>query len=92
MTLPDDCENYTFFLVKVDVNLQSVGDNHLVMGSRTIFMWPNQTATVCHDTNKSTITLQLSGTTLKLSGGLVSTLVNTAIKAVVGFKCTDLTA
>ena len=87
MTLPDDCENYTFLLVKVDVNLQSVGDNHLVMGSRTIFMWPNQTATVCYNTDKKPISLQLSGTTLELSGSLI----NTAIKAVVGFKCADLT-
>lgn len=87
MTLPDDCENYTFLLVKVDVNLQSVGDSHLVMGSKTVLMWPNQTATVCYDTDKDPISLQLSGTSLELSGHLI----NTAIKAVVGFKCADLT-
>lgn len=88
MTLPDDCENYTFLLVKVDVSLQSIGDNHLVEGSKTILMWPNQTATVCRDTNDAAISLQLSGTTLKVGGDAI----NTAIKAVVGFKCADLTA
>lgn len=91
MTLPDDCENYTFLLVKVDVNLQTSGyadENYRVMGSRTILMWPNQTASVCYDSNEQQITMNLSGTSLKLSGPTSST----AIKAVVGFKCADLTA
>lgn len=88
MTLPDDCENYTFLLVRVDASFASIGEKHFIEGSKTVLIWPNQTVTAFYDTDKRPTSLNLSGTSLKLGGSPG----NSTIKAVVGFKCADLTA